>query len=80
MGDQPGSPSRVRTSEDKVRRKCLYGSVMTVYVLEKLSNVSGSGLVEAGRYTGPGPERGRGEAGGERTDGTGKVLPLKFSS
>ena len=42
MGDPPGSTSRVRTSEDKVCRKD--------YVLEKLPDVSGSGLVEAGRY------------------------------
>jgi hypothetical protein len=69
MGDQPGSPSRVRTSEDKVRRKCLYGSVMTVYVLEKLSNVSGSGLVEAGRYTGTGRGRGRRRADGRDGEG-----------
>ena len=50
MGDRPGSPSRVRMSEDKVRRKDLCGSVRTVYVLEKLLDVSGSGLVEAGCY------------------------------
>jgi hypothetical protein len=50
MGDRPGSPSRVRTSEDKVRRKDLCGSVRAVYVLEKLPDVSGSSLVEAGRY------------------------------
>jgi len=45
MGDPPGSPSRVRMSEDKVRRKDLCGSVRAVYVLEKLSDVSGPGLV-----------------------------------
>jgi hypothetical protein len=50
MGDRPESPSRVRTSEDKVRRKDLCGYVRAVYVLEKLSDVSGSDLVEAGRY------------------------------
>jgi hypothetical protein len=50
MGDRPRSPSRVRTSEDKVRRKDLCGSVRAVYVLEKLLDVNGSGLVEAGRY------------------------------
>jgi hypothetical protein len=50
MGDRPGSPSRVRTSEDKVHRKDLCGSVRAVYVLEKLPDVSGPGLVEAGRY------------------------------
>ena len=42
--------SRVRTSEDKVRRKDLCGSVRAVYVLEKLPDVSGPGLIEAGRY------------------------------
>ena len=50
MGDQPGSPSRVRMSEDKVRRKDLCRSVRAVYVLEKLPDVSGPGLVEAGHY------------------------------
>jgi hypothetical protein len=52
-----------------VRKKGLCGSVMAVYVLKKLPNVSGPGLVEAGRYTGPGRGRGRGEAGSERADG-----------
>ena len=50
MGDQPGSPYRVCMSEDKVRRKDLCGSVRVVYVLEKLLDVSGPGLIEAGRY------------------------------
>jgi len=50
MGDRPGSPSWVRTSEDKVRRKDLCWSVRAVYVLGKLSDVSGPGLEEAGRY------------------------------
>ena len=50
MGDRPGSSSRVHTSEDKVRRKDLWGSMRAVYVLEKLSDVSGPDLVEAGRY------------------------------
>ena len=50
MGDRPGSPFRVRMSEDKVRRKDLCGSVRAVYVLEKLPDVSGPGLIEAGRY------------------------------
>ena len=50
MGDQPGSPSRVRMSEDKVRIKDLCGSVRAVYVLEKLSDVSGPSLEEAGCY------------------------------
>ena len=50
MGDRLGSPSRVRMSEDKVRRKDLCGSVRAVYVLEKLPDVSGPSLVEVGRY------------------------------
>ena len=50
MGDRPGSPSQVRMSEDKERRKDLCGSVRAVYVLGKLPHVSGPGLVEAGRY------------------------------
>ena len=50
MGDRPGSSSRVRTSEDKVRRKDLCWSVRAVYILEKLLDVSGPGLGEAGRY------------------------------
>ena len=37
-------------SEDKVRRKDWCWSVRTVYVLGKLSDVSGPGLEEAGRY------------------------------
>ena len=40
----------MRTSEDKVRRKDLYWSVRAVYVLEKLPDVSGPDLKEAGRY------------------------------
>ena len=51
MGDRPGSSFRVRTSEDKVRRKDWCWSVRVVLVLVKLSDVSGSGLVEAGRYS-----------------------------
>ena len=51
MGDQPGTSSRVRTSEDKVCRKDQCWFVGADYVLEKLPDVSGSGLVEAGRYT-----------------------------
>ena len=47
MGDQLGNLSRVRTSEDKVRRKDLCGSVSAVYVLENLSDVSGPNLIEA---------------------------------
>jgi hypothetical protein len=50
MGDRPGSSSRVRMSEDKVRRKDLCWSVRAVYVLEKRSDVSESGLEEVGRY------------------------------
>ena len=50
MGDQPGSSSRVRTSEDKVRRKDLYWSVRAVYILVKLPDVSGPSLGEVGRY------------------------------
>ena len=51
MGDRPRSPSRVRMSEGKVRKKDLCGSVRAVYVLFKPLDVSGPGLVEAGRYT-----------------------------
>jgi hypothetical protein len=50
MGDRPGNPSQVRTSEDKVRRKDLCGSVSAVYILEKRPDVSGPGLEEVGRY------------------------------
>jgi hypothetical protein len=50
MGDRPGSSSRIRTSEDKVRRKDLCWSVRAVYILQKLSDVSGPDLEEAGRY------------------------------
>ena len=50
MGDRPGSSSRVHTSEDKVRRKDLCGSMRAVYVLEKQLDVSGPSLIEAGRY------------------------------
>jgi hypothetical protein len=53
MGDRPGSSFRVRTSEDKVRRKDLCWSVRAVYVLEKRPDVSGPGLEEAGRYRVP---------------------------
>ena len=38
-------------SEDKVSKKDLCGSVRAVYVLKKLPDVSGPGLVEAGCYT-----------------------------
>ena len=38
------------TSEDKVYRKDMCWSVRIVCVLIKLPDVSGSGLVEAGRY------------------------------
>ena len=50
MGDRPESSSRGRMSEDKVRRKDWCWSVRAVYVLGKLSDVSGPGLEEAGRY------------------------------
>ena len=50
MGDRPGSSSRGRMSEDKVRRKDWCWSVRAVYVLGKLSDVSGPGLEEARRY------------------------------
>ena len=50
MGDRSESPSRVRMSEDKVCRKNLCGSMRAVYVLEKLLDVSGPDLIEAGRY------------------------------
>jgi len=46
-----GKSSRVRTSEDKVRRKDLCWSVRVVYVLDKLPDVSGPSLGEAGRYS-----------------------------
>jgi hypothetical protein len=38
-------------SEDKVCRKDWYWSVMAVYVLEKLPDISRPGLKEAGHYT-----------------------------
>ena len=50
MGDRSGNLSWVRTSEDKVHRKDLCGSIRVVYVLEKLLDVSGPGLIEVGRY------------------------------
>jgi hypothetical protein len=50
MGDRSGSSFRVRTSEDKVRRKDLCWSVRAVYVLKKRPDVSRPGLEEAGRY------------------------------
>ena len=50
MGDRPGSSSRGRMSEDKVRRKDWCWSVRAIYVLGKLSDVSGPGLEEAGHY------------------------------
>ena len=50
MGDRPGTSSRVRTSEDKLHRKDMCWSVRAVYVLDKLSDVIGPGLGEAGRY------------------------------
>ena len=53
MGDRPGSSARGRMSEDKVRRKDWCWSVRVVYVLGKLSDVSGPSLREVGRYTMP---------------------------
>jgi hypothetical protein len=50
MGDRTRNSFRLRMSEDNVCRKNLCGSVRAVYVLEKLPNVSGPGLEEAGRY------------------------------
>jgi hypothetical protein len=50
MDDRPGNPFWVRTSEDKLRRKDLCGFLRVVYVLEKLPDISGPCLVEAGRY------------------------------
>jgi len=50
MGDQPGSFSRMCTSEDKVYRKDLCWSVRAVYVLYKLPDVSGPDLGKVGRY------------------------------
>jgi hypothetical protein len=50
MGDRLGSSSQVRTSEDKVCRKNLCWSVRIVYVLDKLPDVIGPDLGEAGRY------------------------------
>jgi hypothetical protein len=41
----------VRTSEDKVRRKDFCGSIRAVYVLEKLLDISGPNLIEAGCYS-----------------------------
>ena len=40
----------MRTGEDKVRRKDLCWSVRVVYVLDKLPDISGPDLGEAGRY------------------------------
>ena len=51
MGDRPGSSSWGRMSEDKVHRKDWCWSVRAIYVLGKLSDVSGPGLEEAGRYS-----------------------------
>jgi hypothetical protein len=50
MSDRLRSSFRVRTSEDKVCRKDGRWSVRADYALEKLPDVSGSGLVEMGRY------------------------------
>jgi hypothetical protein len=45
-----GTRHTVRTSEDKVHRKDLCWFMRTVYVLEKLPDVSRPGLIEAGPY------------------------------
>ena len=50
MSEQPGSYSRVRTSDDKICRKSICWSVKIVCVLVKLPDVSGPGLGEAGHY------------------------------
>ena len=50
MGDRPGSSSRGRMSEDKVRREDWCWFVRAVYVLGKLSDVNEPSLEEAGRY------------------------------
>ena len=49
MGDRPRTISRVRMSEDKMRRKDMCWSVRIVCLI-KLPEVSGPGLEEAGRY------------------------------
>ena len=49
MGDRPETSSRVRMSEDKVRRKDMCWSVMIVCP-RKLPDVSGPGLEEAECY------------------------------
>jgi hypothetical protein len=48
MGDRPGSPSRVRMSEDKVRRKDMCWFVGIFLGLRELPGVGGPGLGEAG--------------------------------
>jgi hypothetical protein len=50
MGDRPRSPSRVRMSEDKVRRKDICWSVGIFLDSRELSGVGGPDLREAGRY------------------------------
>ena len=50
MGDRPGTFSRVRTSEDKVRRKDLCWSVRVCLCPIKLPDVRGPGRGEAGRF------------------------------
>jgi hypothetical protein len=49
MGDRLENPYWVRTSEDKVRRKSLCGSKGSLCP-RKATDISGPGLVEAGRY------------------------------
>jgi hypothetical protein len=50
MGDRPKSTSRMHMSEDKVCREDSCWYVRADYVLEKLPDISGLGLMEAGHY------------------------------
>jgi len=50
MGDRPRSTFQVHTSEDKCVQKDWCWSVRTDYILEKLPDVSGPGIVEAEHY------------------------------
>ncbi|TVT98855.1 hypothetical protein EJB05_55814, partial [Eragrostis curvula] len=52
MGDRPGSLSRVRTSEYKVRRKDMCWSMRGILDVLEGCQVCGPGLGEAGRYSG----------------------------
>ena len=53
MGDRPESTSRCARVRTKCAEKTKCWSVGIDYILEKLPDVSGPGLVEAGRYTCP---------------------------